>query len=68
MLGGYLEGAHKSMKAWVPTDPAESNTPKPGISIGAGKVLAVVCGDWSDRQYGNQAFFATEASCIAIRG
>jgi uncharacterized membrane protein len=32
----------------------------------AGKVLAVVCGDWSDRQYGNQAFFATEASCIAI--
>ena len=34
MLGGYLEGAHKSMKAWVPADPAESNTPKPGISIG----------------------------------
>jgi hypothetical protein len=28
------EGAHKSMKAWVPADPAESNTPKPGISIG----------------------------------
>jgi len=34
MLGGYLEGAHKSMKAWMPADPAESNTPKPGISIG----------------------------------
>jgi hypothetical protein len=34
MLGGYLKGAHKSMKAWVPADPAESNTPKPGISIG----------------------------------
>jgi hypothetical protein len=32
MLGGYLEGAHKSMKAWAPADPAESNTPKPGIS------------------------------------
>jgi hypothetical protein len=24
------EGAHKSMKAWVPADPAESDTPKPG--------------------------------------
>jgi hypothetical protein len=34
MLGGYLEGAHKSMKAWMPADPAESNTLKPGISIG----------------------------------
>jgi hypothetical protein len=24
------EEVHKSMKAWVPTDPAESDTPKPG--------------------------------------
>ncbi|MFZ1151955.1 MAG: hypothetical protein WAR76_19845 [Xanthobacteraceae bacterium] len=34
MPGGYLKEAHKSMKAWVPADRAESNTPKPGISIG----------------------------------
>jgi hypothetical protein len=34
MLGGYLKGAHKSMKASVPADPAEPTTPKPGISIG----------------------------------
>jgi hypothetical protein len=28
------EGAHKSMKAWVPADPAEPNTPEPSISTG----------------------------------
>jgi len=34
MLGGYLEGVHKSMKAWVPADPAESSRPKPGTRRG----------------------------------
>ena len=34
MIGGYLKGAHKSMKAWVPADPAESSRPKPGTRKG----------------------------------
>jgi hypothetical protein len=33
-VGGYLKTAQKSMKAWVPADPAESSRPKPGTSIG----------------------------------
>jgi hypothetical protein len=28
------EGVHKSMKAWVPAEPAESDTPKPGTRTG----------------------------------
>jgi hypothetical protein len=34
MPGGYLKGAHKSMKPWVPADPVQSITPKPRTKRG----------------------------------
>jgi hypothetical protein len=34
MPGGYLKGAHKSMKAWVSAEPAESSRPKRGTRSG----------------------------------
>jgi hypothetical protein len=34
MPGGYLKGAHKSMKAWVSAEPAESSRPKRGTKSG----------------------------------
>jgi hypothetical protein len=34
MPGGYLKGAHKSMKAWVSAEPAESSRPKGGTRSG----------------------------------
>jgi hypothetical protein len=34
MRGGSLKGAHRSMKAWVPVDPAESSARQPGTRRG----------------------------------
>jgi hypothetical protein len=43
-LGGYLKGAHKVKSGGIEHAKARHQ---------AGKVLAMVCGDWSGRQYGD---------------